>query len=158
MQKGKTMIIVPRRINQEKDTVHLQLPEYDESIGPPRLALPKTQIAGFINRLTVAEARDVGLNLGIAVFAANYLRTHGSQDGMAGANLTLIARLADAHTNKRYRTFMARLRDMCKSENPDLPAVIWTMMEALALLIETVKPDWNRAVDAYAARLGLPMV
>ncbi len=159
------MIPIRELIDQEKEEearereacLNLLLPMYDESLGPDRFALPPTQVRTFINRLSIQEAREVGPKINVAILAANYLRIHGFEDQLANKNLRLIASVSHEHANKRYRYVMAAVRNICESKDPDLHAVIWTLMDARKVLRETT-PDLQRAVDLYASRLRLPLV
>ena len=119
--------------------------------------MPPTQVRTFINRLSIQEAREVGPKINLAILAANYLRIHGFEDQLANKNLRLIASVSHEHANKRYRYVMAAVRNICESKDPDLHAVIWTLMDARKVLRETT-PDLQRAVDLYASRLRLPLV
>ncbi len=126
----------------------------DQSFGPRRFVVPNTQIHAFINRLTIQEARDVGVKITIAMLAVTYLQIEGFEAELSKKHLDLIAGLAREHPNKRYREVMTALRHNCESRRPDLDAVLWTLTEAREMLTE-FKPDLGKALLIYSQRLGL---
>ena len=135
----------------------LQLPTRDESVATLRFALPRTQISNFINRLTIQEGRQIGPKINAAILAANFVRLHGSEDQIGRRNLALIGQLAREHSNKRYKIVMGAVRAICESEEPDLHAAIWTLLEARDLLRDA-NTGWQKGLDLYAGRLGIPLV
>ena len=159
MINSKTLIDNEKEDERIDLSLHLdlQLPTLDESAASLRFALPRTQITNFINRLTIQEARQVGPKINAAILAANFVRLHGSEDGIGRKNLALIGQLAREHSNKRYKIVMGAVRDVCESEDPDLHAAIWTLLAARNLLLEA-NPGWQKGLDLYAGRLGLPLV
>ena len=148
----------PDQEKDEKDgedaAVALQELLAQQALGPHRFAMPHTRIRAFIDHLTIREARDVGPKLTVAMLAVSYLDVEGFEAEMSKTHLELIVEFAREHPNKRYRSFMAALRSNCESKNPDLPAVVWTLMEAQGLLSK-VTPNWAQAVLIYSKRVGL---
>ena len=148
------MIVPPGQFHQLKDGFYMRRPEPDESLGPLRLALPTSQIKAFVDRLTIREEREIAPKIVMAMFAVNRLHLDGFEDEMAKKCLALVEQLPGEHPNKRYREVMRALRGLCKSKSPDLPAVVWTLMEAQGLLLEAA-PDLSKGWDAYAERVGI---
>ena len=145
--------------DQPKDTtlaICLLVPEdCYRSLPPPRLLLPAKQLRTFVNGLKSEEAAEVGLMIKLATIAVNFIRVNGWDDDLMVKNLALIAQVALEHPNKRYRAVMAALRKNCESPHPDLHGVVCTLLEAHALLLEP-GPDWWKARDIYADRIGIP--